>query len=144
MMQLLPPHLLDHCDEAMLAVEGLLVAARDRVRAQVEQDGAIVPSLLDREQRAAHALAWFATTAEALKQTARWARNLEQQNRLTDVERLILAALFGEYVAELAGGVPMSQTEFARAGDIGLDNEEIEQFLTPVVREMIVLGTARD
>jgi (2S)-methylsuccinyl-CoA dehydrogenase len=143
MMQLLPPHLLDHCDEATLAVEGLLVAARDRVRARVEQDGAIVPSLLDREQRAAHALAWFATTAEALRQTAHWARNLERQNRLTDVERLILAALFGEYVAQLAGGVPMSQTEFARAGDVGLDNEEIEQFLTPAVREMIALGTAR-
>src|ERR1700719_648176 len=101
-MRLLPPHLLDRCDEAMLAVEGLLVAARGRVHAQVEQNGAIVPSLLDREQRAAHALAWFATTAEALRQAARWARHLERQNRFADVERLILAALFGEYLAQLA------------------------------------------
>src|SRR5205823_12991479 len=88
-MQLLPPHLLDHCDEALLAVEGLLVAARDRLHALVEQDGGILPALLDREQRAAHAFAWYATTGEALKQTARWARDLEQQNRLKDLERLI-------------------------------------------------------
>ena len=59
-MNLLPPHLLDHCDEAVLAAEGLLVAAKDGVRARVESDGAIRPELLDREQRAAHALAWLA------------------------------------------------------------------------------------
>src|SRR5207237_3605009 len=136
-------HLLDHCDEALFAVDGLLAAAKDRVRALVEEDGALVPALLDREQRAAHVLSWFAATGEALKQTARWARDLEQQNRLKDLERLILAAMFGEYLAELAGGVPMSQTEIARAGDVGLNGEEIEEFLNPVVREMIALGTAR-
>jgi len=142
-MQRLPSHLLDHCDEALLAVDGLLAAAKDRLRALVEEDGAVVPALLDREQRAAHALAWFATTAEALRQTARWARNLEQQHRLTDLERLILAAQFGEYLAQLAGGVPMSQSEIARVADMGIDAEELDAFVVPVVREMIVLGSAR-
>jgi (2S)-methylsuccinyl-CoA dehydrogenase len=143
-MQLLPPHLLAHCDEAVLAAEGLLVAAKDQVRARVETDGAIVPDLLDREQRAAHALAWFATTIEALRQLSRWAQSLEAQKRLGDLERLILAAAFGEYLAQLAGGVPMSQNEIARPGDMGLGADDIAGFLSPTVREMIALGTARE
>jgi (2S)-methylsuccinyl-CoA dehydrogenase len=143
-MQILPPHLIDHCDEAVLAAEGLLAAAKDRVRNVVEENGAIVAALVDREQRAAHALAWFATTTEALRQTARWARNLAGQSRFNDLEHLILAAVFGEYLAQLAGGVPMSQGEIARAGDMDLDRDEIDGFLVPVVREMIALGTARE
>ena len=143
-MNLLPPHLLSHCDEAVLAAEGLLAAAKDRVRGRVEADGAISPELLDREQRAAHALAWFATTIEALRQLARWAHALEREKRLHDLERLILAAAFGEYLAQLAGGVPMSQNEIARASDMGLGADEIGEFLSPAVREMIALGTARE
>jgi len=143
-MQILPTHLLDRCDEAVLAAQGLLAAGRDRVRASVERDGRIVQALLDRDQRAAHALAWFATTAETLRQTARWARYLEAEHRLTDCERLILFAIFGEYLAQLAGGIPMSQGEIARASDIGLGSEELEQFHAAAVRELIVLGTARE
>jgi len=98
-MQILVPHLLEHCDEAVFAAEGLLAAAKESVRARVETDGAISVALLDREQRAAHALAWFATTVEVLRQMARWARELAQENRLHEFERLILAAAFGEYLA---------------------------------------------
>jgi (2S)-methylsuccinyl-CoA dehydrogenase len=143
-MNLLPPHLLSHCEESVLAAEGLLAAAKDRVRAQVESDGAISPELLDREQRATHALAWFATTIEALRQLARWGRALEREKRLHDLEKLILAAAFGEYLAQLAGGVPMSQSEIARASDMGLGAEETGEFLSSAVRELIALGTARE
>ncbi|HEX4081174.1 MAG TPA: acyl-CoA dehydrogenase family protein [Rhizomicrobium sp.] len=143
-MQVLPPHLLGHCDETVLAAEGLLVAAKDQVRARVERDGAISTDLLDREQRATHALAWYATTIEALRQLPRWARALERGKRLGDIERLILAAAFGEYLAQLAGGIPMSQNEIARPGDFGLGADDVAGFLTPVVREMIALGTARE
>ena len=143
-MQTLPPRLLDCCEQTLLAVEGFIAAARERLREAVEQDGTITQALVDREQRAAHALAWFATTAEALRQTARWARKLETEQRFNDFERLILAALFGEYLAQLAGGVPMSQGEIARASDMGLDPVAREQFLTPVVRDIIALGTARE
>jgi (2S)-methylsuccinyl-CoA dehydrogenase len=143
-MNLLPPHLLAHCDETVLAAEGLLAAAKDGVRARVETDGAISPDLLDREQRATHALAWYATTIEALRQLARWGRALEHGKRLGDIERLILAAAFGEYLAQLAGGIPMSQNEIARPGDLGLGADDVAGFLTPTVRELIALGTARE
>ncbi len=128
----------------MLASEGLLAAAKDQVRGLVEADGAIDAKLLDSEQRATHALAWFATTIEALRQLARWGRALEREKRLHDLEKLILAAAFGEYLAQLAGGVPMSQNEIARASDMGLGADEIGEFLSPAVRELIALGTARE
>ncbi len=143
-MQIPVPHLLEHCDEAVFAAEGLLAAAKESVRARVETEGAISAALLDREQRAAHALAWFATTVEVLRQMARWARELAQENRLHEFERLILAAAFGEYLAQLSGGVAMSQNEIARAGDMGLDGDQIGEFLSATVRELIALGTARE
>jgi (2S)-methylsuccinyl-CoA dehydrogenase len=143
-MQILVPHLLEHCDEAVFAAEGLLDAARESVRARVETDGTVSAALLDREQRAAHALAWFATTVEVLRQMARWGRELERGDRLGEFERLILAAAFGEYLAQLSGGIPMSQNEIARAGDMGLEADQNEEFLSATVRELIALGTARE
>lgn len=143
-MQTLPPRFLDCCNEALLAAEGLVTAGRNRLRGTLERDGRIDPTLIDREQRAAHALAWFATTTEALRHGVRWARDLDKDGRLRDLERLMLAALFGEYSAQLAGGIPMSQGEIARAGDIGVGAAELEGYLTPAVREMIALGTARE
>jgi len=143
-MQTLIPHLLDHCDEAVLAAEGLLANAKSQVRTAVTDDGRISAALLDREQRAVHALAWYATYVEALRQLARWARGLVDSHRFGELERLILEAGFGEYLAQLAGSIPMSQNEIARPVDLGLSGEDIDAFLTPVVRELIAAGTRRE
>ncbi len=143
-MQMLIPHLLDHCDEAVLAAEGLLANAKAQVGSIVREDGRVSPALLDREQRAAHALSWYATYVEALRQTARWARALAGASRLGDLERLILQAAFGEYLAQLAGGIPMSQNEIARPADLGLSGDDVEGFLMPTVRELIAAGTRRE
>jgi (2S)-methylsuccinyl-CoA dehydrogenase len=137
------PHLLAKCDEAALAAEGFLVAARDRVLRLVAPDGAPTRQALDREQRAVHALAWCATTVEALRQMARWARRLERDKRLGDIESLILQSAFGEYLAQLTGGVPMSQGEIARPCDMGLDESDLESFRTPTVRELASFGNSR-
>src|ERR1700722_11450631 len=124
-MQILLPHLLAHCDEAALAAEGLLVTAKAQVRAVVCEDDRVSPALLDREQRAAHALAWYATYVEALRQMARWGWHLEHEKRLGELEQLILQAAFGEYLAQLAGGIAMSQNEIARPGDLGLGDDDV-------------------
>ncbi|HEY4126403.1 MAG TPA: acyl-CoA dehydrogenase family protein [Rhizomicrobium sp.] len=134
------PHLLDRCDEAVLAAEGLLVAAKDSVAALVTVDGKISAKAVDREQRAAHGLAWLATYVEALRQLARWARELEGQKKFGEIERLILEAGFGEYLAQIVGGIPMSQTEICRPYDMGLTDEDIAGFWTPVVRELVATG----
>jgi (2S)-methylsuccinyl-CoA dehydrogenase len=141
MRTLLAPHLLARCDEAVLACEGLLAAAKNRVGERLAPDGVLARAVLDRGQRAAHALAWLATYVEALRQTARWARRLKDASRLGAVERLILQIAFGEYLAQIVGGIPMSQSEIARLSDLGLDEEDRAGFQNEVVGELIALGT---
>jgi (2S)-methylsuccinyl-CoA dehydrogenase len=143
-MQVLLPHLLPRCEEALLAAEGFLAAAKDGVARIVAPDGKLSRTALDRHQRAAHALAWTATYVEALRQMARWARRLEHQKRLGDIERLILQAAFGEYLAQLAGGILMSQNEIARPYDMGLDDSDTAGFWTPAVAELVKIGTGRE
>ncbi len=138
-MQTLLPHLIAHCEDAVLAAEGLLAAAKDSVARAIPARTA-----LDRHQRAAHALAWTATYVEALRQMARWARRLEHEARLGEIEQLILQAAFGEYLAQLAGGIPMSQSEIVRPYDMGLDDDAVAGFWTPTVRELVALGTLRE
>jgi (2S)-methylsuccinyl-CoA dehydrogenase len=143
-MKTLVPHLLSRCDEAVLAAEGLLAAAKDNVRQLVSEDGKTNAAALDREQRASHGLAWFATYVEALRQMARWARALDAQKRFGEIEQQILQAAFGEYLAQLTGGIAMSQNEIARPGDLGLGDDEIAAFRTTAVSELIALGTRRE
>ncbi|HEX3810524.1 MAG TPA: acyl-CoA dehydrogenase family protein [Rhizomicrobium sp.] len=130
------PHLIARCEEALLCAEGLLAAAKASVRKIAEGDKA------DRHQRAVHALAWFATYVEALRQMARWARNLESAGRFGEIEQNILQAAFGEYLAQIAGGIPMSQSEIARPFDMGLTQEDIGGFWTDTVNELVMAGTA--
>lgn len=139
------PHLLARCEEAVFASEGMLVAAKDSVRDLVSRDGRVDPAALEREQRAVHGLAWLATYVEALRQMLRWARELEQEKRLHEFERLILEAAFGEYLAQIAGGIMMSQNEIARPCDFGLTESDVSAFrASPVVSELVTSGTRRE
>jgi len=138
------PHLLARCEEAVLSSEGFLAAAKDSVAEMVAPDGKVSRAALDRQQRAVHALAWFATNVEALRQMARWARKLEHEKGLGEIERLILQAAFGEYLVQLVGGIPMSQNEIARPYDMGLDDSSSAEFWTPTVRELVALGNSRE
>ncbi len=80
-----------------------------------------VRDALARMQPETHALAWFATTAAVLDQAAASARRLEEAGRFGATEALLLAVGTQEYAAQMLAGIPMSQTEFARPADIGLE-----------------------
>ncbi|HTT99388.1 MAG TPA: acyl-CoA dehydrogenase family protein [Rhizomicrobium sp.] len=126
------PHLLARCEEALFSAEGFLAAAKDSATQMVTPDGKISRSALDRHQRATHALAWYATYTEALRQMARWARRLEHEKRFGEMEQLILLVAFAEYLAQMAGGIPMSQNEMARPGDLGISNESFAEFWSAI------------
>ena len=144
-MQFLLPHLLERCEEAVVAAEGFLVDAKASLRTELGAEGRIDAATLDREQRAVHALAWYATYVEALRQMQRWARHLEEEGRLGEFERLILQAAFGEYLAQMAGGIPMSQNEIARPSDLGIADSDTTVFRsTPAVAELVIEGTRKE
>lgn len=107
---------------ALGAVESYAEAGRRSVAARVgDGDG----PALEREQYATHALAWTFTYVEALKQMLAWAEGLADRDALGELERLLLQAAFGEYVAQLAGGIPLSQGEMVRHSDLGLGHEAL-------------------
>ncbi len=60
-------------DDAAKAAAGLRDRAIEAVSAKVSSGGKIDNAALEREQRAAHGLAWIATYAEALTQIASYA-----------------------------------------------------------------------
>ena len=49
------------------------------------------------------------------------------------MESLILQAAFGEYLAQLTGGIPLSQVEIVRPGDLGIPAEALAAYRTDAV-----------
>lgn len=106
---------------ALAPVETVLNDAKTSVRALVSEGDRVSASKLEQHQSAAHALSWLATYAESLRQMHAWAIRLQDENRLGEMEKLILQIAFGEYLAQIKGGIMMSQNEIARLSDMGVD-----------------------
>ena len=92
----------------MQAVEALFADARRIVAERVTRDGRVAPRALDREQRAAHGLAWLGTYVEAIRQLAAYAERLTEADHFGEVEDHIVRIGAGEYLAQILGGIPMS------------------------------------
>src|ERR1043165_3855915 len=115
---------------AIAAMDALLADAKRAVAERVAPSGRVSAKLLDREQRAAHGLAWFATYAEAMRQLAAYAQRMSAAGRLGELEELTVRIGLGEYLAQMLGGIPMSQGEMVRPADLGLDAEQVQARLT--------------
>jgi (2S)-methylsuccinyl-CoA dehydrogenase len=107
------------------AVEGLYVKARAQVHCRVFENGKLSAALINREQHAAHGLAWLATYCTALKSLSAYCGDLARENRLGELENLLIQAAFGEYLNHIAGGIPMNQAEFARPSSMGLSEDDL-------------------
>ena len=95
-------------------------AAQAKVGATIAPSGKVESKLADANQRLVHGFAWIATTAEAIAATADWAERGKATGRQREIDVLTLRIGVGEYLAQLLGGVPMSQNEFARPGELGI------------------------
>lgn len=105
---------------ALPEVTALFEQGRTALRGMVTVDGKVSAAALEANQVAAHTLSWLATYTESLVQMRTWAGKLAETGALGDMERLLLQIGFGEYLAQISGGIPMSQGEIARIGDLGL------------------------
>ena len=110
--------LLGLTEAALPEVEALFVDAREAVRARVTVAGKVSSAALEEHQFAAHTLAWLATYTESLRQLQAWATRLQANGQFGAMETLILQIGFGEYLAQIYGGISMSQSEVARLGDV--------------------------
>ncbi len=136
--------LLECCDDAVSAARGFVAATRQAVERKVVREGRLDAALADEHQRALHGLAWIATTVEALAHLTVFAHRLAEAGRLGEGEKLILAIGFGEYLAQLAGGVPMSQNEFARPGELGALAAATELCARSSVAEFLANGNTAE
>ncbi|MDZ7710392.1 MAG: acyl-CoA dehydrogenase family protein [Roseovarius sp.] len=128
---------------AVAPAETLLAQAREAVRGMVTVDGRVSGSAMDAAQGATHGLAWLATYVESLRQMQGWAKRLEKNGEFGEVEQLILQIAFGEYLAQIAGGIAMNQGEIARLSDMGVDEAALAAFRTPEVQTLIARGNTQ-
>ena len=129
-----PAELLTMTGEAAGAAEALVQKAREHLSARVKVDGRVSGSKLEQAQFGAHAYAWMATYAQALRQLHDWANRLSDEGNFGEIERLILQIGFGEYLWQLYGGIPMSQGEIARPQDTGLTQDDQRLLMIPAVQ----------
>jgi (2S)-methylsuccinyl-CoA dehydrogenase len=130
--------------EAADAAEALLADATLAVRRRVTRDGKVAARLIDREQRATHGLAWLATYAQAVRQLAAYAERMRSAGRLGAVEDLVVRIGLGEYLAQMIGGIPMSQGEMVRPADLGLSLDQVAARITPAVERLIAGNDAHN
>jgi (2S)-methylsuccinyl-CoA dehydrogenase len=116
-------------ESAVEAASTLRDSAVEAVAAKVSSDGKIDGAALEREERAAHGLAWVATYAAAIEQLASYAKRMEGEGRFGEIERLLTQIGACEYLGQLFGGVMMSQGEIVRMHELGVDENDLIGFI---------------
>ncbi|MBP6011829.1 MAG: acyl-CoA dehydrogenase family protein [Alphaproteobacteria bacterium] len=124
---------------AVVGAETLQAKAKTGVRGAIVAAGGI-----DRAQHVAHGFAWLTTYVEALRQMQRWAEKLASQKKFGEIEQLLLSAAFGEYCAQIAGGIPMSQGEIVRLSDLGVSSADSARFSSGPIADLMVEGYDHD
>ena len=132
-----PAELIPLLASAAEAASALGASATEAVKAKVAAGGKIDNAVLEQEQHAAHGLAWIATYVEAIRQIADYAKRMDGEGRFGEMEALLAQIGAGEYLAQLAGGVVMSQGEVARLHELGVPDSARDAFLTAEVRALI-------
>ncbi|WP_405404460.1 acyl-CoA dehydrogenase family protein [Paracoccus sp. Ld10] len=137
---------MQHQSQAALSeLDDLLARAKDALSIRVTVDGRIDADALEVHQHAAHALSWLATYVLSLRQLADWSARVDGP-----IEALITRIGMAEYLAQVLGGIPMSQTEFARLSDLGVTWDPSDQARalmagnTPEARAELAALMARD
>jgi (2S)-methylsuccinyl-CoA dehydrogenase len=125
---------------ALSEIEALQLEATAAVRRTVSADGALSAQLIEREQHAAHGLAWLATYVQAIREMLAYRQRLSAEGRFGETEELLTRIGIGEYLAQVFGGIPMSQGEIVRPGDFGLGADVIARHRSDAVERLIATG----
>ncbi|HSP48871.1 MAG TPA: acyl-CoA dehydrogenase family protein [Pseudolabrys sp.] len=126
--------------EATVALDALLADAVAKVRERVVVAGEPGARLFDHEQRATHGLAWLATYVEAVRQLAAYTERMVGTGTLGEIEEHLVRVALGEYLAQIIGGIPMSQGEMVRPSDLGLSTAQVAARINRNVEGLIASG----
>lgn len=137
------PELLTLTAAALAPLDATLEAARDAVRTLVSQEGRVSGQLIEANQTAAHGLSWLATYVYSLRQMQQWADKLSSDGGFNEMEQLIHQIAFGEYLAQVQGGIQMNQGEILRLRDLGLGQDTVDALRTPAVTTLMAEGNTQ-
>lgn len=127
--------------QVAVLLDQLLAEATSSIRARVSESGRLSARLLDREQRATHGLAWLATYVFGVRELVHYADRLTEMGRFGETEHLLVQIGLGEYVAQILGGIPMSQGEVVRLTDLHLSAQVIGALhADPIVASLVAGG----
>ncbi|TNE41584.1 MAG: acyl-CoA dehydrogenase [Sphingomonadales bacterium] len=103
-----------------------LAAVKPKVKARIaNESGKVDRRLADIEQHVVHGLGWYATYAALMQEVSDWAAGLKAEGAFGETEALLAQLLFGEYSAQMAGGIPMNQGEIIRPADLSDDPADL-------------------
>ncbi len=125
-------------------LDDLLSQAKENLRNTVSENGRISARKIEENQTFAHGVAWLATYVESLRQMHIWGTNLSQNGAFGETETLILQIAFGEYLAQIFGGIAMNQGEVIRPHDFGLTPADIAAAQTEAVTALLQRGNTQD
>jgi (2S)-methylsuccinyl-CoA dehydrogenase len=115
-------------------------AVRAATARRVAPAGTPDAGLLAREQHRVHGYAWVAASIAALEATLDWAVRAEGAGRFGAAEALVLRIGFGEYLAQIASGLPMSAAEVVRPAALGTAAEAQAFAAHPAVAHLLAEG----
>jgi (2S)-methylsuccinyl-CoA dehydrogenase len=137
-------NLLSLTQAVLPTLDGLLTQTKEKLRDTVSENGRISARKIEENQTFAHGVAWLATYVESLRQMHIWGTNLSQNGAFGETETLILQIAFGEYLAQIFGGIAMNQGEVVRPHDFGLTPEDIAAAQTDAVTTLLQRGNTQD
>jgi len=132
--------LVELCHGATTALDALLADAGAKVRERVVVEGQPIARLYDREQRATHGLAWLATYVEAVRQLAAYTERMVGAGSFGEIEEHVVRIALGEYLAQIIGGIPISQGELVRPSDMGLSPAQVAGRINRSIESLIASG----
>lgn len=135
---------IDLSRQAAFAAQNLTGKMRAKVSGAIRVDGRVDNDRVEREQRLVHGFAWLATSAEAVAAASDWAGRASGADAYGELEELILKVGLGEYCAQLASAIPMSQNEFVRLSEFSLGDAADDFAADPAVAAFLAEGNVAE
>ncbi len=119
--------MIEQINAAWTATDRIFNEAKAVLSDKVRKGGALSPAALDQNQHETHGLSWLATYRDTLRALAAYATQLEASGKFGRLEQLLAQIACGEYLNQIAGGIPMNQTEFFRVGSLGVSLQSLQE-----------------
>jgi len=135
---------IDAARESLGAARDYGETVRAAVLSTVAPAGTPEPALIERAQHMVHGYAWIAATIAALEATLDWAARADAAGQFGEADALTLRIGFGEYLAQIASGLPMSASEVVRPSAFGTEAEARALAAHPAAARLLADGSTPD